>query len=919
MIEPPKLTPPSFEQHPTGFGIGIATPRISWRFISSATTSPEWEQSSYELEIIRLPSSDVESYRVTSADSLLVPWPSKPLQSRERARVHVRVYGTVAGKASPDPTAWSPWSEVECALLDGEEWKARPITRADTHGNGFEPDTSAPKRPIRFRKTFDTPFSSSSSSIKKARLYITGLGCYTAYINGKRVGDEMLAPGWTSYDHRINYQVFDVAELIHTDRTDAKENVLAVEVGEGWYATRLGFFGGERCIWGEDLAVLAQLEVNPEKGETIRVLSDDSWKCSSSAIIRSEIYDGELYDAREEQDGWTGAKSSFDDSLWMGTRMLPLPSGKLCIPNAPPVRVTQTVRPVEILITPLGKTVVDFGQNVVGVLRLHFLEKEPGSKVRFSHAEVLENGELGVRPLRDAKCVDEVITSSAPLKEWSPSYTFHGFRYVQVEGWSPTDACPLELSSMSALVIHTDMVRTGHFSCSHPMVNQLHENSVWSMRGNFLSIPTDCPQRDERLGWTGDIQIYCPSASFLYNTAGMLGDWLQDVASEQLAEEHGIPPLVVPNAVGDLWRGNPQAVWDDVTVLTPWALYQAFGDLEILRCQYQSMVAWVDRGVPRGPDGLWDIERWQLGDWLDPTAPPDAPGNSRTNATLVADAYLIRITSIIAQVSDLIGETANAARYHADHLRLKAIFQAKYIAPSGLIIGDTQTALSLAILFSLLDSETQKTTAGNRLAYLVRLAAFRVSTGFVGTPIITHALTATGHAQLAYRMLQEGGCPSWLYPITMGATTTWERWDSMKPDGSINGGEMTSFNHYALGSVINWLHTTVAGISPLEPGWKKTKVSPVPGGTVTSAKASYESPYGLVSVSWEVTDGNTFSLDLEVPPNTKALVLLPGDGDDAEKWVGSGRYSFSVPYVAAPWPPRPIRDFLGDPKEEFIA
>ncbi|CAG8247693.1 unnamed protein product [Penicillium olsonii] len=673
--------------------------------------------------------------------------------------------------------------------------------------------------------------------------------------------------------------------------------MIAVEVGEGWYATKLGFFGGKRCIWGKDLAVLAQLEFVSSQGVEFKVLSDDSWKCSSSAIIRSEIYDGELYDAREEPVGGHGSKA-FNEGLWLGTRTLEMPAARLVIPDAPPVQVTQTVGPVEIFTTPSGKTIIDFGQNLVGKLCIHHLKKQSGTKLTFIHAEVMEHGELGVRPLRDAKCTDEIITSDQDLREWSPRYTFHGFRYV-------------------ALVMHTDMDRTGYFSCSHPMVNKLHENAVWSMRGNFLSIPTDCPQRDERLGWTGDIQIFCPSANFIYNTAGMLGDWLQDVALEQRSNAHSIPPLVVPNAIEDLWSSIPHAVWDDVTVLTPWALFQSFGDVEILRRQYESMVSWVDKGIPRGSDGLWDIEYWQLGDWLDPTAPPSQPGNSRTNATLVADAYLVRVTMVVAETSELLHETSNATRYRADYLRLKSVFGNKYVAPSGLIVGDTQTALSLALVFSLLDSEDQYITAGKRLANLVRLAGFRVSTGFVGTPIITEALTRAGYPQLAYRMLQEKGCPSWIYPITMGATSIWERWDSMKPDGSINGGEMTSFNHYALGSIVNWLHTTVAGISPLSPGWSQIKVQPVPGGTITFAKATYEAPGGKVECAWEVRNNEEFVLDLVVPPNSRALVFLPVD--EEKFWVGSGRHSFNRPYSPAPWPPAPIRDFLGQPSADSIA
>jgi len=459
-------------------------------------------------------------------------------------------------------------------------------------------------------------------------------------------------------------------------------------------------------------------------------------------------------------------------------------------------------------------------------------------------------------------------------------------------------------------VLHTDMQRTGWFECSDPLINRLHLNALWSMRGNFLSIPTDCPQRDERLGWTGDIQIFAPSANFLYNTFGMLGEWLQDVAVEQ-SDNNGIPPFVVPDVISHMWLSTPQAIWDDVTVLTPWDLYTSSGDLSILERQYSSMVAWVDKGVRRGSDGLWDPELWQLGDWLDPQAPPEEPGNARTDSTLVADTYLLRVTSTIAQVSSKLGYEVDAERFLADFRRLKSAFQHKYTAPSGRLVGDTQTALALAIVFGLIDEPEQITTAAKRLAQLVKLAKFRVGTGFAGTPVILHALTKTGNNQLAYRMLLEKSCPSWLYPVTMGATTVWERWDSMLPDGSINPGEMTSFNHYALGSVVDWLHQVVGGISPSNPGWKTFLVRPQPGGTIRSAKVKYESPYGLVECTWDLTKadtGDTFNLLLIVPPNSKALVFLPDRSSGLE--VGSGSHNFSCAYMPEPWPPKEVVPFM---------
>ncbi|OJJ50602.1 hypothetical protein ASPZODRAFT_55063 [Penicilliopsis zonata CBS 506.65] len=910
------VSAPTVEHHPTGFGIDTACPRLSWRFLTPPDSIPEaWEQTAYDVEIVRKEeSAEAESYHIASNESSLVPWPSTPLQSREQARVRVRAYDN----SNPArPTDWSPWVIVECALLDKKEWKAVPITSQVKHlgANGS-------LRPVRFRRTFSLPTDTTATG--RARLYITSLGVYRAFVNGKRVGDHCMAPGWTSYRHRLNYQVFDVASLL--DPTGP--NVLAVEVAEGWYATRLAFAGGKRCIYGDEVGVIAQLEV----GSSFTLVSDASWSCQASAITSSEIYDGEVYDAREETVGWNESviQSDGEDSHsqgWAPVRELAFPQARLIAPNAPPVRVTEEVSPVAIINTPSGKTVLDFGQNLVGRLLVRSLHKPHGHRVSFGHAEVLENGELGTRPLRDAKCRDEIIFADTPLENWSPQYTFHGFRYVQVDGWTPTDAeNPLSLSSVCAQVLHSDLRRTGWFSCSHPMVNKLHENAWWSMRGNFLSVPTDCPQRDERLGWTGDIQVFAPSASFLYHTAGMLGDWLQDLSVEQLldSKSKAIPPFVVPNVldalqdvVQDLWPEFPQAVWDDVTVLTPWTLYRSYGDVDLLRRQYPSMQAWVDRGVARGDDGLWDPELWQLGDWLDPTAPPDEPGNARTNGTLVADAYLVHVTSVLAQISTLLGETDNATRYEADARRLKTTFQHKYIAPSGLLAGDTQTALSLAIMYELHANPEQTAAAAKRLALLVRLSKFRVSTGFAGTPIITHALSRTGNHQLAYRMLLEKNNPSWMYPIRMGATTIWERWDSMLPDGSVNPGEMTSFNHYALGSVIAWLHEYVAGISQLDPGWKTFRVAPIPGGTITSAQAAYETPYGRAETRWQIVDGDQFELHVSVPPNSTALVILPHEWEgtvmpDTGRWVGSGSHSFHSRWSnTLHWPPKTLWTPLG--------
>ncbi|KAI5458782.1 glycoside hydrolase family 78 protein [Mariannaea sp. PMI_226] len=768
------------------------------------------------------------------------------------------------------------------------------------------PNNKEPIRPTLFRKAFDLP--ENEQSVVKARLYITAHGVYEASVNGHRIGDEEMAPGWTSYKHRLAYQTFDVTAHLAA----GKPNVLGVQVAEGWFAGRIGW-ENQRCFYGDRLALLAQLEVDFESGQRYTLVSDGTWKSHESATLRSEIYDGEDYDPREEKSGWN-SDPNFDANSWSSTEELSFPVAKLLASDTPPVRATEEVRPVKIFKSKSGKALVDFGQNLVGKLRVRLpTSDKEGHKLTFGHAEVLEHEELGTRPLRSAKPIDNVFLSSNQPATWSPKFTFHGFRYVQVDGWPTKDGLPTQ-DDLTAVVLHSDLKRTGWFSCSDSLLNQLHDNVIWSMKGNFLSVPTDCPQRDERLGWTGDIQVFCPSASFLYNTQGFLGSWLGDVSAEQLEDgKNGVPGLVVPDVLGNPPNPpGPQSAWHDVTVLTPWDLYTSSGDAQILRTQYESMKAWVDKGIPRGPNGLWDQNIWQFGDWLDPAAPPSEPANGLTDGIFVADAYLVRVLETISKVSSLLGEEEDAARYTKEAATIKKAFQDQYVTPAGLLAGDTQTAHSLAISFGLLNEKDQILKSASRLCHLVHLARYRIATGFVGTPLIAHALSDTGNHQMAYRMLHEKSCPSWLYPITMGATTIWERWDSMLPDGTINPGEMTSFNHYALGSVANWMHKNVGGISPLEPGWRKIKVRPVPGGKVTSANVAYDGPYGRIESSWNIDEkDSTFKLTVVVPHNSSAVVTLPSawkskgqNGDEESTLVGSGKHQFSCPFEPAEWPPK---------------
>ncbi|MFJ9246629.1 family 78 glycoside hydrolase catalytic domain [Streptomyces sp. NPDC101776] len=884
-----QVTPPTFEHHREPLGIGESAPRLSWRTVADAGG---WRQTAHQLEITAADGTVLtDTGRVESAESVLVPWPGPHLGSRERVGVRVRVWGDT----EDDPSPWSERTYAETGLLEPADWTAHPVT----------PDRDAPTGEPIPAALLRRDFILAGRAVS-ARLYITAYGVYEAEINGERVGDHVMAPGWTSYQHRLRYQTFDVTPLLRTG-----ENTIGALLGEGWYTGRLGFHGGRRAIYGEHRALLAQLEIAYADGTTQTVVTDEHWRTASSPVLRSEIYDGEVYDARSERAGWS--MPGHDTSEWATVGELPPPSAELVAPTGPPVRRTQTLGPVQVVTTPSGKTVLDFGQNLVGRLRIR-VKGAAGHEVTLRHAEVLENGELSTRPLRFAAATDtyvlrgEGVDGSENVEVYEPHFTFHGFRYAEIGNWPG----PLDPADIEAVVLHTDMARTGWFECSDPLVNRLHENVVQGMRGNFLDVPTDCPQRDERMGWTGDIQVFAPTASFLHDCSGMLTGWLRDLSAEQLARPDGVPPLVVPDVLPDAFEGvGAQAVWADVAVLLPWTLYQRFGDLEVLRTQYPSMRAWGEATIrlTAEGDGLWQQD-FQLGDWLDPQAPPDRPGEARTDGDLVANAYVVRSAEVLAEVAELLdgaGELdgkEDAVRFRAHAQAVRGRFADRFVTPDGRLSSDTQTAYALAIAFALLPTERQRRGAAERLAHIVRRASFRIATGFTGTPLICDALCAADEPQLAYRMLLEKSCPSWLYPVTMGATTVWERWDSMLPDGTVNPGEMTSFNHYALGAVADWLHRTVAGLAAAAPGWRRLRVAPDPGGDLTWAKAAHDTPYGRAEAGWRI-EGDDLVVEALIPPNTRAEVQLPDGSAPFE--VGSGRHVLSRPYASPAWPPTAIR------------
>ena len=847
-------------------GVGTGRPRLSW---TVARADPGFEQTAYEIEVVR--GEDCARFTVQSSDQVLVPWPARPLGSRERAEVRVRV---------AHGTDWSPWSApriLEVGLLTAEDWSARFISPVGIAGL----DMPAP---------VVSGVLSVPGQVLSARLYATAHGVYVPSLNGQRIGDAVLAPGWTSYQHRLRYHVYDVTDLVTTGG-----NTLEAVLGNGWYRGRLGYTG-ERALYGDRLALLAQLEVTTTDGAVHRLVTDTTWTARESEILADDLYDGQLSDLRRR------APSS---EAITGVEVLPDDVTALVAPDGPPMRPTGTLPAQRVWTSPAGHTLADFGQNAVGWVRLRVRGLLNGTVVVIRHAEVLENGELSTRPLRTAKATDTYIVSGAGEELLEPSFTLHGFRYAEVTGISNLRAEDLE-----AVIIGSDLHRTGWFSTSHKLLNQFHENVVWSTRGNFIDVPTDCPQRDERLGWTGDIQLFGPTASFLFDSAGLLSSWLADLSAEQLPD--GSVPHVIPDVNRSALSCAPAAAWGDAATIVPWTLYWRTGDRGLLERQMPSMERWVDKIAElAGPDRLW-TGGFQYGDWLDPTAPPEEPFRAKADPDVVATAHLARSAQIVSDAARELDHDDDAEKYAVLAREVRAAFARAFVTETGRVLSDSATVYALAIQWDLLPAAHQRRQAGRRLADLVRVSGFRISTGFVGTPLVCDALAATGHAEVAYRLLLQAHCPSWLYPVTMGATTIWERWDSMRPDGSINPGEMISFNHYALGAIADWMHRTVAGLAPASPGYRTIDVRPLPTRALTSASARHLTPYGEAEVAWDRGDGR-LRLQVRIPVGATARVQLPGVADPV--LVGHGQHLWEVPDPARKqdlllWSSATARDLL---------
>lgn len=837
--------------------VATAEPRLSWIV---ATDEANWLQTRAEV------TDGIETVVLDGDDSALVAWPFAPLEPGDRRAVRVR-----AQAASGTWSDWSDGCELAAGFLAAGEWVAQPVGLAD-------PAREAMPTVVKTRFRLGRP-------VTRALLFWTALGVAEPEVNGTPVSEDVLSPGWTAYRDRLVHETVDVTALVREG-----ENELSAALAGAWYTEKYGFFAFAARLYGTQPSFLAQLRVTFDDGTTTTVAATgDGWEAAAEcSVVDSGIYAGEHQDLRITAADFRPVRVGA--AALPGYETVPVPEARI----APPVRRIETLPVADVLATPSGGTILDFGQNLVGRLRVR-LRGDAGARVTIRHAEVLEDGELSLRPLRNAAATatfdlsggDDVLESR---------FSFYGFRYAEITG---ADVDPADVE---AVVLHTDMTRTGWFSASDPLIERLHENVVWGMRGNFLSIPTDCPQRDERLGWTGDIQVFTPTASFLYDCAGFLTSWLRDLAHEQ-ARDDGSVPVVVPSALTGFAGGASPAAWGDAATVVPTVLHERFGDRDVVAAQYESMRTWVDAiGRDAGEGGLW-AGRMQLGDWLDPAAPPDKPGHAKVDSDIVASAYYARSLRQVADAARLLGFETDAAHYSTLAERSRRAFTAEYVTPAGRMMSDAPTAYALALEFDLVTDPEVRAALADRLAALVREGGYRIGTGFVGTPLVADALTRGGHLAAAERLLTQTECPSWLYPVTQGATTVWERWDSLLPDGTVNPGEMTSFNHYALGAVADWLHRTVAGLAPAAPGYRRLRIAPQPLETLSSASARHLTPYGEASVSWR-RDRDQIVVTAVVPANTSADVAVPGAPDE----VGSGRHEWR--FAAPATPPRPALDGL---------
>lgn len=862
-----------YEENPIGVPLN---PDFSWKIVSDHDSV---HQQAYSIRIARdekFEDVEFEKEEETSR-SVHLHFPEWEMQSLTKYFWRVMV-STTGGETSEI----SATASFVTALLDTREWKAEMIS-AETI------DDADNSKGTYVRKEFCT-----EKWVKSAYLCITAHGLYQAYLDGTKVGVDELTPGWTSYNKHLVYQTYDVTPLLQNN--NEKQHCLGALVGAGYYKGKMGFLG-LRNNYGRQTGVLCQLTIVYEDGTKELVISDQSWQGTDSPILFSEIYDGEIYDSRMEIPKWCQAGLEAGES-WRKVEVLPFDKSVLRAQYGSKVCEQEMLPAKEIITTPNGDTVIDFGQNHAGWVHINIYNANPGDVVKLDCFETLDaEGNVYMENLRSAKNSLTFICKGGEKEQYHPHFTYQGFRYVRVTSWAG-DA--LQISNVCAYAVYSKMDRTGSFTCSNSSLNQLWSNISWSLSSNFVDIPTDCPQRDERMGWTGDAQIFCPTASYIRETYLFFEKWLRDVAYDQTKEggvPHVVPDIITPNIDKvDDWlcsQGTHSAsAWADVAVLNPWNLYLVYGDKRILYAQYESMKKWVQFIENHLDEGIWNY-KLQFGDWV----ALDAEDGSYFGATpnkLTCMAYCTHTTGIFAKIAALLGEQNDAEHYSALEQKMKGDFAEAFFDPvTGGMNVQTQTAHILALYFDLTPRMYKDQTVKELLELLEKENGHLV-TGFVGTPYFTHALSRNGHIKEAYELMLKDDFPSWLYQVKAGATTIWEHWDGIKPDGTMWSADMNSFNHYAYGSIGAWMIETIVGIRYDEehPGYERVIFEPQPGGGLSYAEGIFQSVYGKVACAWNLEDDKV-RIHIELPPNTRGTLYWEDEIIDLEN--GNRDFLFNMP------------------------
>lgn len=837
-----KLEKIRIEYRENPIGLDVEKPRISWILNSDKENCM---QGAYEIRVIEkdfFQESKKEvwnSGKVNSEQSVLVVYDGEELKAETSYEVQIQVWDNQGENAYGKAV-------FETGLLHPEKMSAHWIA------SGFsEEERACPvfTREVRLEK-----------KVVKARIYATAHGLYEIAINGDKISDTYFMPGWTSYHHRLQYQTYDVTEMLVSD------NFLEITTADGWYKGPYGFTL-QRNIYGDQVAVLAELHITYEDGTSEVIKTDDSWNVTTGSIRDSQIYYGETID------------TTFVEGEQRKAQILDEGKENLVAQEGEAVRITDRTPAKVLIVTPKNEAVLDFGQNMSGFVEIHVTGKK-GQRIIIHHAEVLDkDGNFYAGTLRQATSIDTYICDGTE-QVFSPHFTFHGFRYIWVEGLAKED---IQLENFVACTLHSDMEETGTFTCSNEWVNRLQKNIQWGMRSNFLDIPTDCPQRDERLGWTGDAQIFAATASYNMNTALFFEKWLRDLKAEQ-TKEWGVPH-VVPNILGNQAGA---AAWSDAATVIPWVVYETYGDKRVLEEQYESMKDWVDYITEHcNENGLWQTG-YQYGDWLALDKEESADRTGATDKYLVANVYYAHSCELVAKAAKVLEKTEDESKYQALHQKIVRQFNQEYITRTGRIVSETQTGCVLALHFDLAE-EQYRNRIIETLGSNIEVHKNHLSTGFVGTPYICHTLSENGMHELAGTIFLQEDYPSWLYAVKKGATTIWERWNSIMPDGSFDESGMNSLNHYAYGSIGAWMYEKLAGIHLLEAGYKKFAVRPMFIKGITHVNAVYESVYGTIKCAWKCENG-VIQVDVTVPANTSAEIYLPEKAGVIS--VGSGTYHY---------------------------